>query len=206
MSAVLTMEPMRAPHNAAFQDTPHPLSPSVALPRAVPGDPYARVRCAACEGIEGRIMRALADDLVGVAPSVWRFFGLLFRDAAEPAPVMVQDVARRLGLPAPTLRVWFHRAGLPGPKRYLTYAALVRFAAIAEDPTVTIRRAAVNVGVDTQALNRMALSVTQLTASEFRRQVTGDAMVERFRADLVQPYGDALRKLVLPPKLGPRTD
>ena len=123
-----------------------------------------------------------------------------------------KQVATELGIIPSTLVSRFGRAGLPSPKTYLTLARLAWVAHLAEAPGRTIREIAYWVGASShQSLSRTICTVTGLTPTEFRQQMTGTAVIEEFCAKLIRPFAkslcvfDPVRPVKAPSSLGSRT-
>ena len=106
----------------------------------------------------------------------------------------VRTLAARLGVGPTTLTSRFFRAGLPSPKRYLTWARLVWAAHLGEVPALTVTAIADRLDASSpHAFSRSLRLHTGLSPTEFRRQFTGDTMLDRYRAGLVTPYRQQLR-------------
>lgn len=135
----------------------------------------------------------LSIDLAGAPDDCWRFFDAVFANA--PAHGTVRSLARALGVLPSTLMSRFFRSGLPAPKRYLAHARLVRAARLFENGGHSISRVATHLDYSSpQSFGRHVRTLLGLTAGEFRRRYDGEGMLERFRADLVLPYAEVLRR------------
>lgn len=118
------------------------------------------------------------------------FFGLAF----APDVTQVRTLAARLNVCAPTLTSRFFRAGLPSPRRYLTWARLVWAARLGEAPGRSV--SAIARQLDASSLQGFGRSVrlhTGFSPSEFRRRFSGAALLDRYCATLVTPHRDRLR-------------
>lgn len=135
----------------------------------------------------------LSLDLAGAPDDCWSFFDAVF--ANSPSHVTVRSLSRSLGVLPSTLMSRFFRAGLPAPKRYLACARLVRAARLFENGGYSIARVATHLDYSSpQSFGRHVRSLLGLTAGEFRRRYDGEGMLERFRADLVLPHAEVLRR------------
>lgn len=150
--------------------------------------------------------------VAAVASAVWgahRFHGLaapgladFFAAVFAPEVADAHDVAARLGVPAPVLDARFSRRGLPGVRRYVETAHLVRAAHLAAAPEATVRAVAAALGPGApQRLHHAVRRLTGVSAGEFCRRASARApkqapldqvLLEHFRAALVRPYRDAL--------------
>ena len=138
------------------------------------------------------VIATLREDLKGTSADCWRFFEELF--SAEYHAATVRQLAQRLGVLPSTLMSRFFRARLPAPKRYLAYARLIRAARLFENPGFSIADVANHLDYSSpQSFGRHIRTLLLTTAVEFRRTHNGEQMIERFRAELIQPYSDKLR-------------
>lgn len=113
--------------------------------------------------------------------------------AFSPRMVPAKRIAATLGVSPSTLASRFYRAGLPSPKRYIAHARLVLAARLGETPGLTISSIASRLDASSpQSFGRMVRKLVGITAADFRRQFDGITMLERFRAELVEPYRDKL--------------
>jgi AraC-like DNA-binding protein len=136
----------------------------------------------------------LRDELGPVPPDVWLFFEALFLTSDRVGPV--RELASRLEVLPSTLMSRFFRARLPAPKRYLAYARLVRAARLLEDPGHSIADAANALEYSSpQSFSRHVRTLLQITATDFRREMTMARMLERFVAELITPHRAALARL-----------
>jgi AraC-like DNA-binding protein len=136
----------------------------------------------------------LAQDLDGATPDCWRFFQTLF--LSTPDVCTVRRLARRLDVLPSTLMSRFFRARLPAPKRYLAMARLVRAAHLFENQGLSVANVANHLEYSSpQSFGRHVRTLLSMTAMEFRARYDGAGMLERFRADLVVPHLDVLRRL-----------
>ena len=117
-----------------------------------------------------------------------RFFSSLFSLPLGRAKRVAYDLA----INHHTLSSRFCRAGLPGPKRYVAAAMIVRaaerFAAGGSPDSV-----AYDVGMSShQSLHRLLRAQLGVSVAEFRRDWTPARAVDRFRRELVEPYAETL--------------
>jgi AraC-like DNA-binding protein len=95
-----------------------------------------------------------------------------------------------------TLMSRFFRAGLPAPKRYLAWARLVRAARLLENPGLSIADASNQLEYSSaQSFGRHVKTMLGVTAGQFRRVHDGQAMLHRFRDELLRPHRDKLLDL-----------
>jgi len=136
----------------------------------------------------------LAKDLAGASDDCWKFFQALFLCA--PHVVTVRRLARGLNVIPSTMMSRFFRLGLPGPKRYLAMARLVRAAHLFENRGFSVANIANHLQYSSpQSFGRHVRALLGVTAVEFRDQYDAARMVEAFRAKLVLPHLDRLRRL-----------
>lgn len=134
----------------------------------------------------------LALDLIGSPADCWRFFESLFW--VWPGPATVQLLAVELGVIPSTLMSRFFRMRLPAPKRYLAMARLTRAARIFENPGISVANVANHLEYSSpQSFSRHVRTILDMTATDFRQRYDGEAMVHRFREDLVLPFLPTLR-------------
>jgi AraC-like DNA-binding protein len=124
------------------------------------------------------------------ADGLVRFFTLVFR----PGVSSVKVLGTHLGVQSSTLASRFYRAGLPSPKRYLTWARLAWAAGLGESPGLSIRAIADRLDASSpQSFHRTVRQCTGYTAAEFCRMATGARMLDHYLTTLVAPYRDVLR-------------
>ena len=112
----------------------------------------------------------------------------------SPRILSAKQVARSLGVCPSTLMSRFFRAGLPSPKSYVAQAALVWAAYLGESPGLSLNAIAHRMDASSpQSFGRMVRILVGVSAGEFRRRFDGVAMLERFRANLIDPYREMLR-------------
>jgi AraC-like DNA-binding protein len=117
-----------------------------------------------------------------------------FRAAFAPRSRNATDVARVCGVRPPTLTSRFHRAGLPSPKMYVSYARFVWAAHLGESPAVTIADIAERLRASSpQSFSRTVRAVLGFSPSAFRTRYDGRAMLQRYRDELIAPYRQTLR-------------
>jgi AraC-like DNA-binding protein len=144
--------------------------------------------------VQRRALTQLAIDLRGAPSDCWRFFETLF--TASPRVSTVRMLSQQLEVLPSTLMSRFFRAGVPAPKRYLATARLVRAARLFENPGFSVANVSNHLDYSSpQSFGRHVRTLLDLTAVEFRRRYDGDEMLRHFRATLVLPYIDALRRL-----------
>ena len=114
--------------------------------------------------------------------------------ASAPDVRQAREIAARLGVLPSTLACRFYRAGLPSPRRYVTFARLTWAAWLGEQSGRTLADIARRLDVSTpQSFHRHVRTLLGCSAVEFRRTTTGRVMLDRFRATLVVPHRDTLR-------------
>jgi AraC-like DNA-binding protein len=146
------------------------------------------------EDIQREALGQLAIDLAGVSHDCWRFFEALFLVPAHVSTV--RALARRLDVLPSTLMSRFFRAHLPAPKRYLAMARLVRAARLFENPGFSVANIANHMDYSSpQSFGRHVRMVLDMTALQMRDSYDGRGMFELFRAALVIPHLDGLRRL-----------
>lgn len=130
-------------------------------------------------------------DLPNVSKDCWRFFELLF----EPSPKVstVRQLARHLNILPSTLMSRFFRAKLPAPKRYLSFARLIRAARLFENPGFSVARVANHLDYSSpQSFGRHVRTMMKMSPVKFRTTYDGQGMLQLFRTELVLPYVDVL--------------
>jgi AraC-like DNA-binding protein len=134
----------------------------------------------------------LMGDLGSAPPDCRQFFVPLF-NSGEPVTTVAQ-LARTLAVLPSTLISRFCRARLPSPKTYLSWARLIRAAALLENPGVSASAVATALEYSSpQGFSRHVRLRLNLTLTAFRRHYTGAGMFARFRQELVL---DHLSKLM----------
>ena len=146
------------------------------------------------EDIQREALGQLAIDLAGVSHDCWRFFEALFLVPAHVSTV--RALARRLDVLPSTLMSRFFRAKLPAPKRYLAMARLVRAARLFENPGFSVANIANHMDYSSpQSFGRHVRMLLDMTALQLRESYDGRGMFELFRATLVLPHLEPLRRL-----------
>lgn len=146
------------------------------------------------EEIQREALGQLALDLVGVSPDCWRFFETLF--LVPPHVGTVRALADRLDVLPSTLVSRFFRARLPAPKRYLAMARLVRAARLFENPGFSVANIANHMDYSSpQSFGRHVRTLMNMTALELRERYDGRGLLDQFRATLVLPHLERLRRL-----------
>lgn len=152
------------------------------------------LRVEAIGQVERLALARLAIDLAAASDDCWLFFETLFRDARRVTSV--RALARRLGVVPSTLMSRFLRLGLPTPKAYIAHARLIRAAKLFENPGLSIATVANHLEYSSpQSFGRHVQARLGITAGQFRRRYDGEGMFERFRAELITPYREALTRL-----------
>ena len=152
--------------------------------------------------VQRLMLGKLAKDLAGASDDCWRFFQALF--LCTPEVCTIRRLANQLDVFPSTLMSRFFRMRLPGPKRFLATARLVRAAHLFENHGFSVANVANHLQYSSpQSFGRHVRALLQVTAVEFRDQFTGARMVDRFREDLILPNLTALRRLT-PLRRGPR--
>ena len=129
--------------------------------------------------------------LAGAPDGCLRFFAALF--SAPPHVTTVRGLATILGVLPTTLMSRFFRSRLPAPKRYLALARLVRAARLLENPGCTLTSVAHYLDYSSaQSFGRHVRKMLGCNPRELRRRYGGVALFDRFRAEVVQPYREAL--------------
>jgi AraC-like DNA-binding protein len=149
------------------------------------------------EGPRGQAVRDTTDLVAGLhdTPEDFRrFVEALFADSA--AVHTVRDLSRQLGVRPSTLVSRFFRARLPSPKRYLAMAGLVRAARLFENPGLSVADVAIHLDHSSpQSFGRHVKIFLGISPREFRRQYDGRSMLQRFGAEMVDPYRARLRTM-----------
>lgn len=141
-------------------------------------------------------------ELEGATIDCLRFFDSLFM--LPPRTSTVQQLARSHGVLPSTFMSRFFREKLPAPKRYLSMARLVRAARLFENPGLSITHVANHLEYSSaQSFSRHMQLLMQCTPLHFRRQHTGNTMLNAFCNQLVHPYRDILLRFepfaIMPP-------
>lgn len=132
------------------------------------------------------IVRELGDAPVGLV----RFFDAVF----DPDATSMRRLADRFGICPSTLSSRFYRAHLPSPKRYLVFGRLVRAAYLLESPGLSVSAVADRLDASSpQSFQRSVRTYMGMTATQFREQYSGAAMLAHFCRTLVTPYAAKLR-------------
>ena len=135
---------------------------------------------------------ALTRDLADAGPECRRFFLTLFNE--RDRLTTVTELGRALAVLPSTLISRFARRALPSPKIYLSWARLVRAAALLENPGVSIASAATTLDYSSpQSFSRHVKLRLGLPVAAFRREYGGRAMLGRFREELVIPHLERLK-------------
>jgi AraC-like DNA-binding protein len=133
----------------------------------------------------------LALDLPNVPKDCWRFFELLFD--SSPRISTVRQLARQLNILPSTLMSRFFRARLPAPKRYLSFARLIRAARLFENPGLSVARVSNHLDYSSpQSFGRHVRTMMKMSPVKFRTTYDGQGMLQLFRTQLVLPYVETL--------------
>jgi AraC-like DNA-binding protein len=133
----------------------------------------------------------IALDLPHVSKDCWRFFELLFD--SSPRISTVRQLARQMNILPSTLMSRFFRAKLPAPKRYLSFARLIRAARLFENPGLSVARVANHLDYSSpQSFGRHVRTMMKMSPVKFRTTYDGQGMLQLFRTELVLPYVDTL--------------
>ena len=133
----------------------------------------------------------LALDLPNVPKDCWRFFELLFD--SSPRISTVRQLARQLNILPSTLMSRFFRAQLPAPKRYLSFARLIRAARLFENPGLSVARVSNHLDYSSpQSFGRHVRTMMNMSPVKFRMTYDGQGMLQLFRTELVLPYLETL--------------
>jgi AraC-like DNA-binding protein len=142
--------------------------------------------------VQRQMLGALNIDLAGAAPDCWSFFELLFTH--KPYIVNVRQISRYMNVIPGTLMSRFYRAHLPSPKRYIDVGRLVRAARLFENTGLSVTNVARKLDYSSpQAFSRHVRCVLGMSPVRFRALYDGDAMLSKFREELVLPYLPVLR-------------
>lgn len=156
--------------------------------------------------VQSQTLGALDADLAGAPPDCWRFFELLFTH--RPYVSSVRQMGRHMNVVPGTLMSRFYRAKLPSPKRYIDVGRLVRAARLLENPGLSITTVSRQLDYSSpQAFSRHVRCVLGVSPVTFRSSYTGEAMLEHFRAELIEPHVQTLRQFrpaTAPPGWYPR--
>jgi AraC-like DNA-binding protein len=134
----------------------------------------------------------IALDLPDVSRDCWRFFELLFD--SSPRISTVRQLARQMNILPSTLMSRFFRARLPAPKRYLSFARLIRAARLFENPGLSVARVSNHLDYSSpQSFGRHVRTMMKMSPVKFRTTFDGQGMLQLFRTELILPYVDTLR-------------
>jgi AraC-like DNA-binding protein len=133
----------------------------------------------------------IALDVPDVSKDCWKFFELLFD--SSPRISTVRQLARQMNILPSTLMSRFFRAKLPAPKRYLSFARLIRAARLFENPGLSVARVANHLDYSSpQSFGRHVRTMMKMSPVKFRTTYDGQGMLQLFRTELVLPYVDTL--------------
>ncbi len=134
-----------------------------------------------------RILAPVLVELPDLAHDARSFLELVIRSAPEtPA---VRALAARLRVKPSTLMSRFARAGLPSPKTYLAAIRLLYAAQYFEGGGRSVADVAYRLDCSSpQSFGRTLRAMLGITPGEFRRRFPFPTALERFLAQLVEPY------------------
>jgi AraC-like DNA-binding protein len=145
-----------------------------------------------CTDIAATAIAQISEDLGAASEDCRRFFATLF--TVDDSVFRVGQLGRVFAVEPSTLISRFARAGLPSPKTYLSWARLVKAAALLENPGLSLARAAMALEYSSpQALARHLRLYLSVGGPVFRRSYDGARMLARFRRDLVLAHIEVLR-------------
>jgi AraC-like DNA-binding protein len=116
---------------------------------------------------------------------------LLFQAMIRLAPETptVRHLLERIPMRPTTFVSRFLRAGLPSPKQYLVAIRLLYVALLLERPGYSIADVVFRLDYSSpQSFGRHVRACLGMTASEFRRRLTFELALERFRVTMITPY------------------
>jgi transcriptional regulator GlxA family with amidase domain len=106
----------------------------------------------------------------------------------------VRAFCRRVQVRPSTLMSRFFRARLPSPKKYLSGIRLIYVAALLEVRGLTVADVAYRMEYSSpQSFGRHLRALTGLTPSDYRRRVSFEGSIEKFRTQLIVPYRAVFR-------------
>jgi AraC-like DNA-binding protein len=141
--------------------------------------------------VAAAVLAAIAADLEGAPYDCRLLFEYIVRHAPELGTA--RRLARALRTPTTSLTSRFLRAGLPSPKTYLTHARLLHAAWLFSANGLVVADVAHRLDYSSaQAFGRHVRAFLGVTAAEFRRRVTFDTALARFRARFLTPFRDRL--------------
>ena len=135
------------------------------------------------------------DEVASATPTTWtpgwrRFLTVAFSPYVNTTRMMADTLA----INAQTFQSRFLRAGLPSPKRYLAFARLTWAAHLLETPGLSLAAVALRLDASSpQSFGRTVRLTMGMSASDFRQAFDGAAMLNRYRALLIDPYRATLR-------------
>ncbi len=137
------------------------------------------------------IMAGIDHDLDDVPPDCRLFFELVVRRAPHTGTVL--SLARALRTVPSSFMSRFFRAGLPSPKAYLMHARLVHAAFLFRCGGFSIADVAHRLEYSSpQSFSRHLGALLGLTAGEFRRRMSFEVALARYRQTYITPYRDRL--------------
>lgn len=137
------------------------------------------------------IMYGIDADLTDVPPDCRLFFELVVRRAPDTLTVLALAGALRT-VPSSFMSRFF-RAQLPSPKAYLMHARLLHAAFLFRSEGYSIADVAHRLEYSSpQSFSRHLGSLLGLTAGEFRRRMSFEVALARYRQTYLTPYRDRL--------------
>jgi AraC-like DNA-binding protein len=144
--------------------------------------PLPRLRQALTDAsnLPEEIERWLPLRLPGLPPGVAQLIGGIMRDA--PGHAEVGGILARLGHAERTVRTWFHRAGVPGPGKWLAAAHAVRAALrLQADSGAPLLMLAVECGYsDHSSLSRQSLRLFGVRPGAIRHTLGWEWLMDRW--------------------------
>jgi AraC-like DNA-binding protein len=138
-----------------------------------------------------RVVTAIIPALSQSSHQSRAFFEALFRVA--PEITTVRGLCKVLSVHPSTMMSRFLRAGLPSPRRYLSWTRLVHAAGLLEDNGLSLADVAYRLDHSSpQSFGRHVKSLMDCTANQYRNHYGFDRTVELFLERMVTPYGYAL--------------
>jgi AraC-like DNA-binding protein len=134
-----------------------------------------------------RILGPVLSDLAEAPTDARLLFQAMIRMAPETPTV--RQMLERIPMRPTTFVSRFLRAGLPSPKQYLVAVRLLYVALLLERPGYSIADVVFRLDYSSpQSFGRHVRACLGMTASEFRRRLTFELALERFRATMITPY------------------
>jgi AraC-like DNA-binding protein len=141
--------------------------------------------------VEVRLLERIALEIDGCHEDCWRFFATLLQP--DRLGASAAEFARDCGTHPTTLTTRARRAGLPSPKAYLDALFLVRVVARTEEGHLLTRIAADLECSSSQSFGKTVKRLTGRTARAWLRETSVEEQLDRFVAELIEPYRRQLR-------------